>query len=188
MGGMIALETAFHSSEKILGLILVSTSPSFCRRNDFSYGFPEANVRALSHAIRKDPHNALVGFYRKVCHPHPTTKEKEKSWLKDVLNGNPSDLHNGLNYLMNIDLRHRIFQLNIPSLIIHGRQDAIIPWQAGEWIAKNLPHASFEFKETDGHDLPLRRPSWLIQKFNYFKNLDLIKRSHFESRSTYENQ
>jgi pimeloyl-[acyl-carrier protein] methyl ester esterase len=171
MGGMIALEVAHHFPEKILGLILVSTSPSFCRREDFPHGFPEANVRALSLAIRKDPQSALIGFYRKVCDPHPTTKEREENWLKGVLEGDPSNLHKGLNYLMSKDLRHAIHKINIPSLIIHGRQDSIIPWQAGEWLSKNLPHSSIELSETDGHDLPMRKPIWLVQKLEFFKEV-----------------
>ena len=170
MGGMIALEVAHHFPEKILGLILVSTSPSFCRRDDFPHGFPEANVRALSLAIRNDPQSALLGFYRKVCRPHPTTNEREENWLKEVLKGSAPSLHQGLDYLIRTDLRHRIHQLNIPSLIIHGRQDAIIPWQAGEWLAENLPHSSIELSEVDGHDLPIRKPSWIIQKLEFFNS------------------
>jgi pimeloyl-[acyl-carrier protein] methyl ester esterase len=174
MGGMIALETAASSSEKILGLILVSTSPSFCSRENFPYGFPQANVRALSLAIRKDPQSALTRFYRKVCYPHPTTTDREENWLKEVLEENASNLHKELDYLVNIDLRPMIHKLNIPSLVIHGKEDAIIPWQAGEWLAKNLPYTSFELSQANGHDLPMRKSTWLIQKIESFNTKILL--------------
>ena len=66
MGGMIALEAACWNSDKILGLILAGTTPSFCIREGFAYGKPVESVRALSLNLFKDAQMVLSRFYEQV--------------------------------------------------------------------------------------------------------------------------
>ncbi|MFP6638656.1 MAG: alpha/beta hydrolase, partial [Myxococcota bacterium] len=48
--------------------------------------------------------------------------------------------------------------LEIPSLVIHGSSDPLIPLAAGEATAKAIPGARLEIVEGMGHDLP--RGAW----------------------------
>ena len=41
--------------------------------------------------------------------------------------------------------------INTPSLVIQGRQDLMVPWSHGEWLAANVPGAEAWLREDEGH-------------------------------------
>jgi pimeloyl-ACP methyl ester carboxylesterase len=45
-------------------------------------------------------------------------------------------------------------QVRTPTLIIHGRQDPLVPVAAAHDLKKHLPHAQLEIVDGMGHDLP----------------------------------
>ena len=45
-------------------------------------------------------------------------------------------------------------QVTVPTLIIHGTEDSIIPFAHGEATAKAIPHARFVPIEGLGHEMP----------------------------------
>jgi pimeloyl-[acyl-carrier protein] methyl ester esterase len=168
MGGMIALEAAVRKPEKIQGLILAGTSPSFCFREDFDHGKPAENVRALSLNLFKNPRQALSRFYELVSHPFRPFKEKEEAWLDAVLKTDVKVLEKGLQYLMNTDLRNLFPKISMPVFLVHGKQDKVVPWQASEWMSKNLAKSKLKLLDDYGHDLILRYSSWLPDELNDF--------------------
>lgn len=42
-------------------------------------------------------------------------------------------------------------QAKVPTLVIHGRDDTLVPWQAGHEIAETIPGAEWELIEGMGH-------------------------------------
>ena len=39
----------------------------------------------------------------------------------------------------------------VPTLVVQGRQDLMVPWAHGEWLARNLPSAEAWLREDEGH-------------------------------------
>lgn len=59
--------------------------------------------------------------------------------------------------------------IEIPVLVIHGRQDEIIPVAMGQRMAELLPQATLELLEGSGHnDLPLRQGTPLMEQIVAF--------------------
>ena len=64
----------------------------------------------------------------------------------------------------------------VPVLVLQGRQDAMVPYAHGEWLAAHIPTAEARLSETDGHlSLMTRRigevhawlrQQWLRQQWN----------------------
>jgi pimeloyl-ACP methyl ester carboxylesterase len=57
-----------------------------------------------------------------------------------------------------------------PVLVIQGRQDLMVPWGHGEWLAETIPSAEAWFREDEGHLTLFSRvaPSindWLLARF-----------------------
>jgi pimeloyl-ACP methyl ester carboxylesterase len=57
-----------------------------------------------------------------------------------------------------------------PALVIQGRQDLMVPWDHGEWLARNVPSAESWLREDEGHITLFVRvaPSihdWLLARF-----------------------
>jgi len=60
--------------------------------------------------------------------------------------------------------------IHIPVQVWHGAHDRFVPFQHGEWIAKNIPGADVHLTDTDGHlTLAVNRVpevhDWLLQHF-----------------------
>lgn len=168
MGGMIALETACREQKKISGLILAGATPSFCMREEFVHGKPVENVRALSLNLFKDARRALSRFYEQVSFPFRPMPEKEQVWLDLVMKEDVKMLERGLQYLMKTDLRNIVSEVRVPALLIHGKQDKVVPWQASEWLAERMSKARLKLLVDYGHDLILRSSSWLPAELNDF--------------------
>jgi pimeloyl-ACP methyl ester carboxylesterase len=56
------------------------------------------------------------------------------------------------------DFRNELASLNLPTLIIWGEQDVLLPVELGERLSKALPHAQFMRIPDAGHRLPLSHP------------------------------
>jgi pimeloyl-ACP methyl ester carboxylesterase len=61
-------------------------------------------------------------------------------------------------------------RISKPTLVIQGRQDMMVPWSHGEWLAENVPEAEAWLREDEGHLTLLARlaPSiygWLLARF-----------------------
>lgn len=41
--------------------------------------------------------------------------------------------------------------IRVPTLVVQGRQDLMVPWAHGEWLAGNVPSAEAWLREDEGH-------------------------------------
>lgn len=150
LGAMLALEAAaaFAGSTPLL---LVSGTPSFCRRPGFEHGMEPAHVRALRAGLRRDRDGALQSFYQMVegSAPHPTPRTLRSS----------EDLMTGLDYLLRTDLRPLLPALQTRACLLHGARDGLIPFEAGRDLQARLEGSAFVLADEAGHDIPFTHPS-----------------------------
>lgn len=62
------------------------------------------------------------------------------------------------------DRRAQLQQLTLPTLVIHGSADPLIPLACGEDTATNIPHSELYIIDGMGHDLPEAVLPQLIEK------------------------
>ena len=60
--------------------------------------------------------------------------------------------------------------IDVPTLLLHGRQDSFVPFAHGEWLAKNIPGVEARLTDDDGHLTLLAHRlgdvhNWLHDKF-----------------------
>src|SRR5918995_912125 len=56
--------------------------------------------------------------------------------------------------------RERLAELRVPTLVIHGTEDPVLPYGNGLALAKDIPHSELLTLEQTGHELP--RAAWGI--------------------------
>jgi pimeloyl-[acyl-carrier protein] methyl ester esterase len=162
LGGMLALEAAIASPDRVRGLLLVGTTPSFCVRTGFPHAVEAKAVRSLSVALRRDGRGAVARFLRECAAPLaplPASAGQVSCTAADV-----DLLLAGLEYLRRRDLRARCPELRAPCRVLHGGEDRVVPVEAGAWLARSLPGAAFTESPGYGHDLPLRRPDLVLRE------------------------
>ncbi|MFW6220850.1 MAG: alpha/beta fold hydrolase [Fibrobacterota bacterium] len=127
-GAIMALGLApiLHPSRTIL----LSATRSFCRRDDFRFGMPEKMVRGMIQGLKSDREKTLGQFFRNCGFkpPYPDTTAYTTQQLSD-----------GLVLLTQISLPlSDLCHYDEPPLLLHGKDDRIIPCKAGEKLGEQL--------------------------------------------------
>ncbi|MGK6315711.1 alpha/beta fold hydrolase [Neorhizobium sp. DT-125] len=79
-------------------------------------------------------------------------------------------------YLNNPKLRHRLHRLRLPTLVLWGMQDALIPAASGSAFANLIPNAELELVENAGHRLYSDRPEELAEQIFRFAGIPTIRK------------
>jgi len=139
-------------------LVLLSATPSFCRRDSFRYGMRPQIVRNMITSIKEDKETVLKRFYYQCGFTDISFDHSQYSI---------EELTCGLQFLMQADL------LSIATLrdsscqihCLHGSEDRIIPSEAGNflcqrlggnWYQLNGPHAFFCNKDLETENIIAR--------------------------------
>jgi proline-specific peptidase len=166
---MLAMEYALTQPEGIVSLVIASSPasmPLWVQEANRLRGDLPADVQAtlLKHEADEttdsaEYHEAMMAFYiRHVCRvvpfPDYVTRAFEQmgTQVYNTMNG-PSEFH-VIGHLKNWDIRDRLGEIRLPSLLTSGRYDELTPLQAeiihkaipgNEWVifeeSSHLPHA-----------------------------------------------
>lgn len=154
LGGMIALETAFHWPKLVAGLILISSTAKFRADQNWTMGATSATLRAMKTMLKRDPRGVLGTFFKNAAARFDGSNNALALKIEKACAMNPLELSAGLEYLSETDLRNEAAKVNIPALVLHGKQDAIIPVEAGMALKSLLPNSGMRVYEKCGHGLP----------------------------------
>jgi len=109
-------------------MFLLSASPSFCKREGFIHGQDRSVVKVMRRQLARNKTSVLKNFQLQ-CGLHEYNPKAE--------NYSVQELDWGLQFLENISLLPLQKSL-CPTHIFHGKQDAIVPYLAGELFAREI--------------------------------------------------
>jgi pimeloyl-[acyl-carrier protein] methyl ester esterase len=167
-GAIVGLEVTCENPGSLKGLVVIGATPKFCSEEGYPWGVATRNLRAMIMGIRKDPRAVLDRFFQDVTWPAVESESCRKEKVNEAHHMGIEHLVHGLEYLRKMDLRDRLKGIEIPILIIHGREDRIVPWQAGAWLNRSLPDSRIIIHEGVGHDIPGRQPVVLASQIRAF--------------------
>jgi pimeloyl-[acyl-carrier protein] methyl ester esterase len=171
MGGMVALETAIHFPTLVRQLILVSTSAKFCSAPDYPHGVSPAVLRAMIQGLRRDRRETLERFFALVYSNNGSVEQRAED-LRHTLSLDLECLIHGLQYLRSIDLRSRLSDVRVPTLIVHGRNDDVISWHAGQSLHEGILGSELLLLDKADHSLPVTAPDLLTSRMAHFLGTD----------------
>ena len=160
MGGMIAQLMAIHAPQRVRSLTsLMSTTGD--------RGLPGPEPQIIKHMLRRPPEDDAElrdAYYRKMWQligspDFPTTDERRSQFLARVYERgiNPAGTTRQLLAIMAMPGRGEdLGQVTIPTLVLHGANDPMIPVVCGEATARAIPGATLETIPGMGHDLPIQ--------------------------------
>jgi pimeloyl-[acyl-carrier protein] methyl ester esterase len=154
MGALIALEAAARLPPCVAALVLLAPTARFCAAAGYRCGCREALLDRMIARLRSDPEETLREFHRNAASPVRLDASQLQQAVNASLALSPEELAAGLAYLRETDLRGQAGAVKIPSLLVHGSEDRIVPCGASEVLARLLPAATRRVIGGAGHDLP----------------------------------
>ncbi|MEM7115594.1 MAG: alpha/beta hydrolase [Chloroflexota bacterium] len=162
LGGMIAQTVAIEHPQRVKSLTSIMSAPSRTTAVESEETRDDAVAKSVSVDV-SDPDSYVdlqVEGYRVTSGPHfdPVYQQKiiqrsfdrcyhPAGWSYQMLAATASG-----------DRTEKLGSLTMPTLIIHGALDPLIPVSGGEKTANAIPHAKLLIIDDMGHNLP--RPRW----------------------------
>lgn len=160
MGGMIAQLMAIHAPHRLRSLTSIMSTTG-----DRSLPGPAADI--VTHMLRRPPEDDIQlrdAYYRKLWEligspEYPTTAERRSRFLARVYDRgiNPEGTTRQLLAIMAAPGRSRHLEgVSVPTLVLHGENDRMVPAACGKATASAIPGARLEIIPGMGHDLPIQ--------------------------------
>ncbi|MDO9454132.1 MAG: alpha/beta fold hydrolase [Stagnimonas sp.] len=171
MGGMIAQTLALDHVDRLLSLTSIMSSSNNPR-------LPQASLKVQKRLVRRPKskeRDALIDHgaetWMVLASPHAVPSEAERRMLATLSVDRSiyprGYIHQLLAILASGSRHKRLPEIKLPTLVIHGEDDPLVPVAAGYEQAKLIPGAKIEVLKHMGHDLPaplLPRIATLITK------------------------
>lgn len=149
MGGYVALAFARHFGERVAGLVLAST-----RAGADSEEGKQSRDKAITD-VQKNGVAALVeGMHPKLLAPATYAQKPDvAARLKGImLNASEEGVIAALTAMRERpDSTRLLGELDVPALVVHGEEDAVIPIREAEAMAEALPRAELLRVTGAGH-------------------------------------
>jgi pimeloyl-ACP methyl ester carboxylesterase len=152
MGGMIAQELALRHPERVLGLVLLATSPGLPHGKLAS---PRTLLTLLSLPFRRDG-RALARLLLPRTH-HPRARELLAEWPA-AMAAEPVPFSTFWSHLAAATTHStgsRLARLRCDTVVIHGADDMLIHPDNGRFLARRIPGAILEVLPDVGHGIPI---------------------------------
>lgn len=159
MGGMIAQLVAIHFPERALSLTSIMSTTG---NRKLPKAKPEATA-ALTNKASKDAGieeivlNNMQGWKAIMSPGFPVSDDRLKQKCHAAVTRSYHPEGTARHLLASIctpDRRKQLQKLTLPTLVIHGTEDPLIPIECGKDTAENIPHSEFHAIEGMAHDLP----------------------------------
>jgi L-proline amide hydrolase len=183
-GGMLAMLYALTNPESVMSLTLESSPASIplwvAEANRLREDLPpEIQQTLLKHeaaGTTSDPEyeEAMKVFYdRHVCRVVPNPDPVQRTFAKiadwpqvyHTMNG-PSEFH-CIGVIKDFDIRDRLGEITIPTLVTSGRHDECTPMQA-EIVKNGIPGAEWVIFEESSHLAHVEEPERYLQVIDEF--------------------
>jgi len=162
LGGMLAMDMARRFPERVAGLALIGTTPRFAVADDWPHGCDEATFVTFSEAIASTSVRVLNRFFALMLYGDNLARSEYNQLVRQAVDrqspASSAGLEAGLELLASLDLRQSLPAADMPLLLVHGEQDAIVPVEAGRWLAEHLPGTQVHYLDVCGHAPFLSRP------------------------------
>jgi len=156
MGGLIAQELARRLGDRVSALALVGTTPGGLA-DPKAPDFDQARLDGMRAALRGDLKTFLRGLAAQFF--KAGAESPLHSWAFHEIQKTPATVvETCFESILTTDLRPHLKDLKVPTTILHGRHDALLPLAGGEHLKKGIKGATLTVFENSAHAPFLEEP------------------------------
>lgn len=150
LGGAVAADAAAKLGDDLGGLVLTGgASPRFTQGEDWPWGDTVEGLEGTLAAVRDNRPLALRGVAEAVC--HADVGEPAIAWMWSMFMETSPLADRSLRDLGEVDQREQFTRIHAPALVLCGRHDAFVAYEAAARAAELLRDARFVGFEDSGH-------------------------------------
>ena len=176
MGGMITQVIGLDHPHKVLSLTPIMSTPGAGLEDEHlsppTESLMQGMMKSMEHNMKGEYLEGLVCVYRELIGSrYPFDEEKFREGAKVIMDHghNPFPGH-GAAVSSSPHRKDRLKEISLPTLVIHGTEDAILPLDHGQALADGIPNAKLMVLEGAGHEIPEQMTeeitSRMIEHFN----------------------
>lgn len=171
LGGQLAIQVAAAHPERVRGLCLVASNPSFVQRADWSPAMPADLLARFRTFFEEDADGTLIRFLSLQCQGSVRMREDIR-FLQEILHLQglpaPRALREGLRLLEALDLRASLAGLRLPVQAMLGEADHLVPATLAPALTDLCPALDISVLPGSGHVPFLAQPEAFLQAFLRF--------------------
>lgn len=172
LGGMLAMQMAFENKLPLSKLILISSTPKFTIASDWPFGMGYDSVQEMIQNLEQVFDGTLSRFFSLAFAGEKITPQRLRQIKGFALTSQPRPDHETalslLKLFLNHDQRHQLANIKVPTLVLHGDSDKIIPVAAGKYLSDHLIDAEFVSFKGVGHAPFWSRPAEVVSYLRDF--------------------
>ena len=152
LGALTCLQAVLQRPERFDGLVLVD-------------GVPAANRERQSALVNGSRANypATVRAFVDACVPEPDS-EHLRAWGRQILlRADPEAAARILEVHYEQEIAPSLTDVAVPTLVIHGELDAIVPLELAQQVAGKIPHCELTVIPGAGHVPTVTRPHQVVE-------------------------
>jgi pimeloyl-ACP methyl ester carboxylesterase len=159
MGGYIAFEFWNRHPEDLLGLVLVDTKASADSAETV-----ETRHKTAKTAMAEGTEKAVASMKEKLLSTASQQSKELTDWLQSTMfSVAPETVEMAMLAMAERhDFTAKLASIDVPTLVVAGREDAIVPADVMKKMSDAIPNAAFHAVENAGHLTPIEQP----QAFN----------------------
>ncbi|WP_440974350.1 alpha/beta fold hydrolase [Pseudomonas koreensis] len=160
LGGLVAQHVALNAPQRVERLILVST---------FSGKLPKETRNFFKQCVLAPlltgKWSETSSYFNNSCHAQ--NQATERTLLQTLTSGQKMSHQGLINQTRALigarDMSRKLAKVDIPTLIIHGRQDQLFNQPMQDMMFAYLPHCTVKFIDDCGHIPSLEHPEQITQ-------------------------
>lgn len=154
LGGLVALQTTLTAPELAAALVLVACTPRFTATRNWPHAIAGEVLRGFAAELKHDYRATLLRFLALQARGGEHARDDVRRLRERLFacgGPDPAALRVGLAILEDTDLRERMHELALPTALIGGERDTLVPSGALYAIADVLPRSTLAIVAGAGH-------------------------------------
>lgn len=159
-GAPVAIEYALRHPEKVSHLILYGGFLLGRAKRDSQDAKKQELFMSVIEAGWEDQSPAFRQLFASLFIPNGSKEHRD--WFAKLcqVTANTKNALEIQRITASIDIRSKVSQLNVPTLVMHAKDDAMVPLSAGRYMATEIPGAQFVQLDSENHLLLEDEPAW----------------------------